>query len=654
MKKKKTRSPKRSKPCPKPRSPAKAKDPVLKPTNGTPDYSADIDAYMESVLSGKQPAGRMQILAVMRQIDDIKNAHKRGWKFNAVIANYSIWFIETACVHTKNSVGAKAGDPLKLTPTQKFIVWCLFGWRDSAGYRRFQKAYLEVARKYGKSTFAAAILLLVLIMDFPQEPEAEIYCAATKEKQAQIVFNLAKSMARKSPILRPLLQFLTKSMIYSALDSFVQPLGSDSDGTDGLNPSVVIKDELHAWQKRHQGFHEKLETGDGARMQPLGITITTAGDDRAKIWIEERDWIVRSVESVITGEIVDDRAFGFICCMDVNEWQCVVCKGTGKRGAKKCGVCSGQGKLAADLPFSPKSKTDPFDKRIWTKANPNMGYSVDFSKYEKHINRALKSPIYRNTALRYYGNVMVSSSEQLIDPQLWARCSGKPYIHDGQYCRGGIDLARCDDFASWSLVFPGLLDESPTAEDIEDGLSVLHTYDVLSKSYTCEARAEEMQNSQIDQWIENGLLECHPGDQVDFEQIIQDIVEISNKYAVLSWAFDQQFAVGPAQIMINRHGLNCTRFTQNPSWYNPGIRELLRALRRGDVSHGGDPVLAWQAENVIVTRDARDLWMPDKSHKGKKIDGMVSMLMGISDCLFHASEDDGRRSVYETRGIRTI
>lgn len=623
------------------------------------------------MLSGELSAGRLQILAVLRYLDDVKHAKKRGWRFDATIANWSIWFIETCCCHTKNSVGAKAGDPFLLTPSQKFVIWNLFGWRDKAGYRRFQKAFLEVARKYGKSTFIAAIVLLILVFDIPQEPESEIYCAATKEKQAMIVFRIACAMARKSKALRPLLKVLNKSLIYGATDSFVQPLGSDSDGTDGLNPSVVIKDELHAWMKRHRGLHEKLETGDGARMQPLGITITTAGDDRASIWIEEREWMVRAVESVITGEIIDDRAFAFICCLDVAEYQCVVCKGAGSReqgaGSKtipprstllaprsQCPICCGRGKVAADLPFDPKSKQDPFDPRIWTKANPNMEYSVDFSKYEKHINRALKSAIYRNTCLRYYGNVMVSSSEQLIDPQLWARNSGKPYIHDGQMCRGGIDLGRQDDFAAWAIAFPGLLDETPSGDDLEDGLSALHTYDLIGKSYTCEARAESLQNPLIDLWIEQGLLEVHPGDQVDFEQIEQDIVEVSNKYAVMSWAFDAMFAPQLAQHLINKHGINAVKFGQSPNWYNPAIRELMRALRRGDVAHGGDPVMAWQAENLIVVRDARDLWMPDKSHKDKKIDLMVAVLMAISDCLFHAAEDDGRRSVYETRGLRTI
>jgi phage terminase large subunit-like protein len=610
---------------------------------------------MESVLSGEQPAGRLQILAVMRQIDDLKNAHKRGWKFNAAFANYSIWFVETACVHTKHSIGAKAGDPFILTPTQKFLVWCLFGWRDKLGYRRFRKAYLEVARKYGKSTFAAAILLLVLVMDFPQEPEAEIYLAATVESQAMIIFNLACEMVRQSRWLRKMLTPLKKALIYSALNSVVKPLGSDSKTKDGLNPSMVLKDEYHEWQKRHEGLNDKLDTGSGARLQPLWLTTTTAGTDQSDLWIKGRHWFVQAVEAVLTDSVVDDRCFTFICCLDVKEWQCVVCKGSGKRNGRTCGVCKGLKTLPGDTPFDHKSGQDPFDPRIWTKANPNIGHSIDFDNgYRGDINEALHSPIERNKVLRYFGNVMVRSTEQLIDPILWNRNGGKPFIRDGQSCRGGIDMSRNDDFSAWALVFPSTMDESPSAEDLDNGISQLHTYDIICKCYTTEARAECLQNPLIDKWIESGVLKCHQGDQVNFSDVERDIVAASNRYSVLSWGMDRMFAAQLGQTLLNKHSIPVTWFRQDETWYNPGIRELMRALRRGDVAHGGDEVLAWQAGNLIVRRNEKDLWMPDKSHKDRKIDGIVAVLMAMSECLFHACEDDRRRSVYETRGLRTI
>lgn len=608
------------------------------PASELPDYSAAVSTYCDGVLSGTITAGREQRLAVLRHVRDLQSAGARGLVFHATLASFAIWFIETCCVHTKTSIGAKAGDPLILTDSQRFIVWSLIGWRRKDGHRRFRKAHIEVARKFGKSTFAAALLLLLLVFDFPADPSAELYCCATKELQARIVFREAQKMARKSPWLKKRLKLTAKAIILESVESTITPLGSDSDTTDGLNPSVIIKDELHAWQKRHRGLHEKLETGDGSRMQPLTISITTSGDDRAEIWSEERAWAVRCVESVLSGEIVDDTVFAFVCCIDVVEHACPLCGGSGKQRRRKCGGCVA-GVVAAD---------DPFDPECWSKANPNLGQSVGIDRYEQHARRAEKDPTYLNTFLRYYCNVKTSRAEKAIPPELWAGNSGKPFVQPQQFCRGAFDLGRSDDFSAWALVFPTIVDE------LDAEKMPIRTYDILSRSYTCEARAETLMTEQMERWIKDGRLIVHPGDQVDFDQIERDIVEISGKYQVISWGFDQTFAPHTAQRLLNVYGIPCHKFAQAPSWYNPGIRELLKALRRRDVSHGGDPCLAWQADNLVIVRDAKDLWMPDKSGSAFKIDAMVAVLMALADILHHSADDDSRVSVYESRGLRTI
>lgn len=622
-----------------------SKKPTGKPRKPTsnggsdPDYSSDVQQYIDGVLSGKTIAGRLQRLAVMRHVDDLKHGMERGWRFNPAVASYAIWFIETHCVHTKNSVGAKAGEPLILSPAQKFIVWSLFGWRDAWGYRRFRKALIEVARKFGKSTFAAALLLLCLIFDVPADSSCELYCVATNEKQAKIVWREAKKMVRLSRALRRHCLIRSSSIVLKKDESFIQTLCSDGGQLDGLNPSVIVKDELHAWENRHRDSHEKLETGDGGRLQPLNLAITTAGSDRSEIWKAERDWARRAVEAVLTGEIVDDRLFAFICCIDVEEHECPLCRGTGKQGKRRCGGCA-SGRVAKD---------DHFDRNSWSKANPNLGISVGVDKYEEKANRARRDPGYVHIFLRYYCNVMVSSSEKAFPPELWAGCSGKPFIQPGQFCRGAVDLARTDDFAAWCLVFPSLVDALDG-----DTREVLRTYDILSRSYTCEARAEELHNPQIDAWIEKGLLICHPGDQVDFDEVERDIVEMSDLYQVISWGFDATFAPQMMQRMINVYGHPAHKFAQNASWYNPAVIELRKALRRRDVCHGGDPVLAWQADNLIYARNAKDLCMPDKAESAFKIDAMVALHMALSDILFHAADDESRMSVYESHGLRTL
>src|SRR5690606_8425091 len=134
----------------------------------------------------------------------------------------------------------------------------------------------------------------------------EIYCAATKEDQAKILFSEATRMVEKSPPLRKRITHKkgVSRLINESDHSFFRPIGSDSDSTDGFNPHGVLKDELHAWRERHRGLHEKLSTGGAYRRQPLEWIITTAGDDRSQIWIEEQEYAVRVLESVLTGEVV--------------------------------------------------------------------------------------------------------------------------------------------------------------------------------------------------------------------------------------------------------------------------------------------------------------------------------------------------------------
>ena len=621
------------------------------------DFGDAVQRYIDGVIDRTIVAGRLVRLAVMRHVDDLKNAKQRGFIFDEHRANEAIWFIETCMKHTKNSIAAKAGDPLILTPSQRFIVWCVFGWRKIAdGLRRFEKVFLEVARKWGKSTFAAALALLLLVFDFPIEPAAEIYAAATKEKQAKIVHTTAKRMVRKSPALRSRLTTNSNSIQFPATDGTFQPIGSDSDTTDGLDTAGVVMDEVHAWRKHHRGLHEKLTTAGGGRLQPLLITITTAGDDRAEIWIEEHDYCVEIVEASLHGTAIDDSVFAFIAAID-EEHTCVDCGGRGKIGRKRCQHCT-DGTVEAD---------DPFDPHVWPKANPNLVVtkagkitatpgnsakscgrgSVSIDYVRKKANEAKNKPAALNSFLRYFCNLRVSSSEKAIDPLLWIACraelASKP-PRDYPAGRGGFDLGRSDDWASWATMHPIYVEETD---------SPFFRYELRYRAYTCEGRPEAMHTDRIQRWIDDPdiPLDEHSGDQVDFGQIERDILEATDVWNVSSWAFDPTFATAIAQTMINDHGLELVKFGQSPRWYNESIRTLQRIVKQRRLAHAGDECLAWQSGNLVIVRNARDEWMPDKANSSGKIDSMVAALMALAECLFHETES---QTVYEHRGIRTL
>lgn len=536
-------------------------------------------------MDGSIVAGRLQRLSVQRHLRDLKEAGARGLVFSEAHALEAIEFIERCCHHYK---GEWAGQPVELMPDQLFVVWCLFGWRRrESGVRRFRKAYLSMARKWGKSLFAACVALLLLTFDNPIEPGAEGYAVATKEEQAKIVHNDAKEMVRRSPSLKRRLRIRTKSIELSSHASFFKVIGSDSDGTDGQNLHFAILDELHAWREIHRGLHEKLMTAGVARRQPLWLTITTAGDDKSQIWMEEDDYAVACLESVLSGVVIDDSQFAFICRID--------------------------------------DEDDPFDETKWVKANPHLGETVGLDDCREFANEARSKPAALSKLKRYICNVKTASRERAILPEVWA--SGGSAVPDitGRRGYGGIDLGRANDFASVSLAFPRL-----------EGETLL--IDLVSKSWTCRESDLRIGSHPLSTFIERDQLIVCEGDSVTFGDVQDWCVAAAGQSEIRSWAFDPNFAKIFAEQLQNTHGLEIFPFTQSPRFYNEPIRYLQKMLAAGHIIHGGDDCLAWQAGNLTIVRNGKDEWMPAKLGGPFKIDAMVAALMAISECLYHGRE----------------
>lgn len=547
-------------------------------------------------MAGELVVGRLQKLAVRRHLKDLADAGARGFVFSESHALEAITFIERCCHHYK---GEWAGRPVELMPDQLFIVWCLFGWRrKESEVRRFRKAYLSMARKWGKSLFAACVALFILVYDNPIEPGAEVYAVATKEDQAKIVHNDAKAMVKRSPSLKRRLRIRTKSIEFEAMDSFFMRIGSDSDGTDGQNLHGAILDELHAWREVHRGLHEKLMTAGVARRQPLWLTITTAGDDKSQIWMEEDDYAIRCVEEVLSGVVIDDSQFVFICRID--------------------------------------DEDDPFDETKWIKANPHLGETVGLDDCREFANEARSKPAAISKLKRYICNIKTASRERAILPEVWKL--GEAAVPDivGRAGFGGLDLGRSNDFAAVALALPRMEG---------DELFI----DLKVKCWTCQQTELKIAQSPLAEFIDKGQLIVCPGDSIRYADILDYCLNLAKECEVKTWAFDPNFAKVLAEQMQNEHGLNVFSFSQSPRFYNEPIRYLQKMLKDGRLIHGGDECLTWQAGNLTIVRNNKDEWMPAKLGGPFKIDGMVASLMAISECLYH-----GRTATDSSYEILTI
>ena len=205
---------------------------------------------------------------------------------------------------TKDSVAGKAGGPLILRPWQKTLLEHLFAW-DEDGLRH-RVSLVGMPRKSGKSALGSVLGLYSLILG-PRG--AEVYSVASEKEQARIVFQDAKRTVEASPELSALTRLYRDAIELPAMNSVYRVLSAENLSKEGLNPSAVIFDELHAQPDRELFDVFSLAMGARGKLANL-IAITTAGvrSDRTG-----RDGIAFSLyqmgQKIARGELDDPTFF---------------------------------------------------------------------------------------------------------------------------------------------------------------------------------------------------------------------------------------------------------------------------------------------------------------------------------------------------------
>jgi phage terminase large subunit-like protein len=71
------------------------------------------------------------------------------------------------------------------------------------------------------------------------------------------------------------------------------------------------------------------------------------------------------------------------------------------------------------------------------------------------------------------------------------------------------------------------------------------------------------------------------------------------------------------------------KYPQTFAGYNEPMKKCLELVREKKLRHGGNPVLRWNASNVVAKEDTSGNFRPDKGKSSDKIDGFCAMLMGL-------------------------
>jgi len=492
----------------------------------------------------------------------------------------------------KHTKGKWAGVPFILEKWQEDIIRKIFGTVKPDGNRQYKTVYVEVPRKNGKSEIAAGIALKLLFAD--DEPGAEIYGAAADRDQASIVFDVATQMVRQAGGLaqRSKIVASTKRLLYPSKNSYYRVLSADHETKHGFNAHGVIFDELHAQPSRH--LWDVLTTSGGTRTQPLTFAITTAGYDRTSICYELHDY----ARKVLNGVIEDPTFLPVI--------------------------------------YAAEESDDWTDEAVWHKANPALKTFRNIEEMREQFNKALNVPAFQNTFRRLYLNQWTQQADRWLDLIKWDESAGEVFSEDldGEVAYAGLDLASTSDIAAFVLVFPD--DE--------------RCYDVLPFFWLPEAAVEERSkrdNVPYDVWVRQGLIETTPGNIIDYRYIRKRIEELGDRYNIREIAFDRW---GATQLMqeLDDAGFTVVPFNQGIVNMSPPTKELLSLVLSKRIRHGGNGVLRWMADNLVVRTDANGNIRPDKNMSSEKIDGMVALVMALDRALRN------EESPYETRGIRYL
>lgn len=545
--------------------------------------------WARQVVSNKIPACKWIKLACQRHLNDLKSSRSREfpYKFDPKLAEKKIKFIELL-PHTKGEWAMKRMK-LTLEPWQKFGIACTFGWvRKKDGYRRFRESYWEIPRKNGKSAIAAGVALNMFAND--GESGSEVYAGATTEKQAWEVFKPARLMAVRSP------DFVEAAGIQINAGSLEIPDDGSlfetivGDPPDGQSPHCAIIDEYHEHQTNAQ--YDTMQTGMGARRQPLMFVITTSGFN---IDGPCHDMRLR-IQDMLLGTVPDDELFGYIWTVDDgDDW------------------------------------TDP---NVLIKANPNYNVSVYGDYLESQQRKAINNPSRQNTFKTKHLNIWVSAREQYFNMEKWNACADKSLKLEDfseDKCVTPLDLASKIDICARINLFWRIIDGK------------VHYYCIAPNFYlpheTVFDGDEKTLLNRYQKWDNMGLLEVHEGAETDLDLVASDLIADSKRLSVVEVPYDNWGARLIAKQIIES-GLEAVEVAKNTKNFSPPMKELVAAIAAGRFHHDGNPILSWMVGNVISKPDANNNDYPRKQKNIFKIDGAVCLLMGINRILDLASEPE--------------
>lgn len=539
--------------------------------------------YAHDVVTGKIIACKWIKLACQRHLYDLTRG---DLYFDEEEAQLVVDWFEIIPI----TDGLDVGKATLLFPWQIFLVCCLAAWKwKKTGLRKYKYAYVQVARKGGKSTLSGGLTLYFMLTSGYFRPRA--YSVATKKDQAKILWSAAKLMIELSEELRQVFDARANDILLPSKAGEFKPLASDSNSLDGLNPLVATLDECHAIKDRN--LYGVMVSAFGSQLEGLMLTITTAG-------------------TVLDG-----------ICTDLNK--------AGKQVLER--------KRDYDSYFYLIYEIDDGDEwdeeENWYKANPALGYQPKLDYIRGRCIEAKMSAAEKANFLTKHLNVFVSGSEKWLDMDEVYACRFKEVLkkYKGQKCVIGADRSMMHDLTSFTMLFPS-----------EDGGA-----DVFFKNFLPRAtaiKATDYLNTIYMNAAENGYLELLNTRTVREEPLKDFLRWAYEEFDVEMIGYDPWHMAEIAED-LEEEGLPMVAVSQGTGNMSEPAKKLEGLVKEGLLRYNDD-LFEFACSNAIIkVTDKNNVVVTRENPATDKIDPLISCIIALSCATLQKIDDN----IYESRGL---
>ncbi|AOF89798.1 terminase TerL endonuclease subunit [Sinorhizobium sp. RAC02] len=583
-------------------------------------------AYASKVITGEIIAGRFVRAACKRHLDDLKEGHKRGLRFDIEQAGRALRFFPAMFTVT---AGEKVGQPFYLLDWMTFVVGSLFGWRNADGSRRFRHAWIETGKGQAKSPLMGAIG--VYMIGFCGVKRAEAYAIANDRDQAKVLFDDAVALCRAeipgkdgetlesrgTVVIRGVGDNAWKIEVPGMEAKFL-PVAT-GDTISGPKPIAVFGDEIHEMKtdKAIELWKAAIDKMSGDPLMILG-TNTPAADQAVAT--------NRSLfyQRVAEGVIRDDSAFSYIARVDESD--------------------------------------DPFnDESCWIKALPALGITYPIDNVRRRVETSKHIASERLTTERlYFGKPVGSSGFWLPDEQAWRRCLGPVSTEKVKKfpCFLALDLSQKNDLTAlsacwrspddkltlktWYWTTRGGLARREARDAIPYTAFEAENYLTICESVTIDYTFVAQQVAALRAEFEVDSLTVDPAYVTTF---IKDAAEVGLQ--VWRYMGPKEPAGSGLKIVTHAQGTKIA-FEDRQLCMPHSISRMTDKILKGEVLIEENKLTDVCASNVVLYADGIGNQMFDKNRSRGKIDGMVSKAMAVG-----ASKSDTKaKRSYMSRGVR--